>query len=255
MKIYVCVKSVPDTAATIRVVGDKGFDDSVKFIVNPYDEFAIEEAIRLVEKEGGEVVVVTIGKPDAMAAVRSALALGAERAILVTTDQQFSNSADTAAILQKVMEDDGVGDLIFTGKQTIDSVGMQTSYRLAAALGIPVVSDVTEFSVDEGKVWVEREIDGGEKQVIGMAMPCLVAATKGLNEPRYPKLPAMLKAKKKEVKQIALADLGLTPNNATELISMEQVPERSGAKMLGGSVSEAVSELVRILREEEKVIG
>lgn len=254
MKIFVCVKSVPDTAATITVVRNTGFDESVKFLVNPYDEYAIEEAVSLSEKVGGEVVVVTLGKPDAMATVRSALALGAHRAILVTIDQQFFDSSDTANVLRKIMEDDGKGDLVFMGKQAVDSEGMQTGYRLAVGLGIPIASEIKEFSIAGDKVCVEREIGGGEKEVIEMTLPCIVATTKGLNEPRYPKLPAILKAKKKEVKQIALAELGLSQVAATELLSMEPVSERSGAKILGGSTSEAVTELVRVLRKEEKVL-
>lgn len=255
MKIFVCIKNVPDTAANIKVIGGNSFDESVKFIINPYDEYAIEEAARLVEKDGGEVVVVTLGKPTAMATVRSALALGAHRAILVTTDKQFMDSSDTAAVLQKVMQDDGAADLIFTGKQAVDSEAMQTSYRLAAGLGIPVTSDITRLSVEGGRAVVEREIGGGEKEVIEMSMPCVVAATKGLNEPRYPKLPDVMKAKKKEVKQIALTDLGLSLGENTELVSLEPVPERSDARIFGGSVQEAVAELVRVLKEEEKVLA
>ncbi len=255
MKVYVCLKSVPDTAANIRVVGTSGFDDTVKFVINPYDEYALEEAVQLVEKEGGEVVLVTVGKESALATVRSALALGSHRAILVTTDQQFLDSTDTAAILQKVMEDDGPADVIFTGKQAIDSEAMQTAYRLAGGFNIPVASGVTKFSSADGKVFVEREIGGGEKEVIEMTLPCVVAASKGLNQPRYPKLPDVMKAKKKEVKQIALADLGLTLSAGTELVSFEQVPDRSGAKIIEGNVNEAVAELVKILREEEKVLS
>ncbi len=255
MKVFVCVKNVPDTAANIRVVGENSFDESIKFLINPYDEYAIEEAARLVEKEGGEVVLVTVGKENAIKTVRSALALGSHRAILVTTDKQFLDSADTAAILQKVMEDDGPADLIFTGKQAVDSEAMQTAYRLAEGLNIPIASDVTEFSVANDKVSVEREIGGGEREIIEMTMPCVVAASKGLNEPRYPKLPDVMKAKKKEVKQIALADLGLTLTSETKLVTLEQVPDRSGAKILGGSVGEGVAELVKILREDEKVIS
>ncbi len=131
---------------------------------------------------------------------------------------------------------------------------MQTGYRLAAGLGIPIASDIRDFSIDDNKACVEREIGGGEKEIIEMTMPCIIAATKGLNEPRYPKLPDMLKAKKKEVKQIALAELGLTQSDMTELVSMESVPERSGATILDGSVNEAVAELVRVLKKEEKVL-
>lgn len=254
MKVYVCVKNVPDTAANIKVIGTNGFDESVKFLINPYDEYAIEEAVQLVEKEGGEVVLVTVGKESAMATLRSALALGSHRAILVTTDQQFLDSADTAAILGKVIEEDGPADIIFTGRQAVDSEGMQTSYRLAEGLGIPVASDITKCTVGDGRVSVEREIGGGEKEVIEMTMPCVVAASKGLNEPRYPKLPDVMKAKKKEIKQIALADLGLALSSDMELVSLEQAPERSGARMIEGSVNDVVAELVKALKEEEKVI-
>jgi electron transfer flavoprotein beta subunit len=255
MKVYVCVKSVPDTAANIKVIGANGFDDSVKFLINPYDEYALEEAVRLVESEGGEVVLITVGNENAMTTIRSALARGSHRAILVTTDQQFLDSSDTAAILQKVIEDDGPADLIFTGKQAVDSEGMQTAYRLAEGLDIPIASDISEFTFAGDRISVEREIGGGEKEVVEMTRPCIVAASKGLNEPRYPKLPDMIKAKKKEVKQIALADLKLTLSSATEVISLEQVPDRAGAKIIEGNVNEAVAELVRILREEEKVIS
>jgi len=254
MKVYVCVKNVPDTAANIKVIGTNGFDESVKFLINPYDEYAIEEAVQLVEKEGGEVVLVTVGKEGAMATLRSALALGSHRAILVSTDQQFLDSADTAAILGKVIGEDGPADIIFTGKQAVDSEGMQTSYRLAEGLGIPVASDITKCAVGDGRVTVEREIGGGEKEVIEMTMPCVVAASKGLNEPRYPKLPDVMKAKKKEIKQIALADLGLELSSDMELVSLEQAPERSGARMIEGSVNDVVAELVKALKEEEKVI-
>ncbi len=254
MKVFVCVKNVPDTAANIKVLGANSFDEAVKFLINPYDEYAIEEAASLVGKEGGEVVVVTIGKESAMTTVRSALALGAHRAILVTTDQQFIDSADTAKILQKVIEDDGTADLIFTGKQAVDSESMQTSYRLAHGLNIPVVSEVSDFVVENGKVTVEREVGGGEREVFEMTMPCVVAATKGLNEPRYPKLPDVMKAKKKDVKQFSVDDLGLELTADTEILTFEAAPERSEAKIIGGSPAEAVAELVRILKEEDKVL-
>jgi electron transfer flavoprotein beta subunit len=190
-----------------------------------------------------------------MATVRAALALGPTRAILVTTDKQFVDSIDTAAVLQKVIADDGGADLIFTGKQAVDSETMQTSYRLAAGLNMPVAVEITKVSIEGNKAVVEREIGGGEKEVVEMAMPCVIAATKGLNEPRYPKLPDVMKAKKKEVKQIAVADLGISLGGSTEVVALEPVPERSSAKVIGGSVKEAVTELVRVLREEEKVLA
>ncbi len=256
MKICVCLKHVPDTAATIKLSGDAGFEDSeIKFVSNPYDEYGVEEAVSLVEKQGGEVVIVTVGKASAAATIRGAMAMGAHRAILVKTDQQFLDAALTAQALKAAMEKDGLPDLIFTGKGSVDTESFQTQYRLARLLGLPVVNEVTRLSLDGGKALVERETGGGEKQVIEMGLPCVIGATKGLNEPRYPKFPDIMKAKKKQITELTLADLGVDASAGKVIIEkLESVPERSGAKMLQGSVDEQVTELVRILKEDEKVL-
>ena len=256
MKIYVCVKHVPDTAAKITVVDGSGFAETCKFIVNPYDEYAVEEGVQLKNQAGGgEVVIVTVGKESAVNTMRAALALGADRGILVKTDAQFVDSALTAQALKKAVEQDGGADVIFCGRQSIDSEGMQTPYRLAKALDMAVVSDVVELSIGDGQAVAEREIGGGSREVVEMQLPCVIGATRGLNEPRYPKLPDIMKAKKKEIKQIDMADLGLEPASAlTEVFNLEAVPERGQARMMEGSTREAVEELVRILKEEEKVI-
>jgi len=256
MKIFVCVKHVPDTAAKITVVESRGFAETCKFIVNPYDEYAVEEAVRMVEQAGaGEVVIVTVGKEAAVNTMRSALAIGAHRGILVKTEAQFLDSGLTSQALGKVIEQDGGADLIICGKQSIDSEGMQTPFRLAKILDLPVVSDVVALSVGDGKAVVEREIGGGARQVVEMSTPCVIGATRGLNEPRYPKLPDIMKAKKKEIKQIDIADLGLDQAAPlTEIVNLEAVPERGQARILEGSVRESVEQLVRILKEEEKVL-
>ncbi len=256
MKICVCVKHVPDTAATIKIEGDAGFKDSeIKFVVNPYDEYGIEEAVKLAEKNGGEVVIVTVGKPEADATIRSALAMGAERGILVTTDSQFLDATLTAKALKAAMEKDGLPDLIFTGKGSVDSETFQTQYRLAGYLGVPVVNEVSKLTVDGGNAVAELEVGGGDKQVIEMKLPCVIGATKGLNEPRYPKFPDIMKAKKKKIDQMSLADLGIdAAARAVTLEKLEPVPERSGAKMIEGSVEEQVTELIRVLKEDEKVL-
>jgi len=256
MKIFVCVKHVPDTAATIKVAGATGFEDSdVKFISNPYDEYGIEEAVSIVEKEGGEVVILTVGKPEAVSTIRGALAMGAARAILVTTDSQFLDSALTAKALKAAMDQDGLGDIIFTGKGSVDAESFQTQYRLAKSLGLPIVNEVSTLDVNGDKAVVERESGGGEKQVIEMSLPCVVGATKGLNEPRYPKFPDIMKAKKKEIKEMDLSDIGIDVTQGKVTIeNLEPVPERAGAKMLEGSVDDQVTELVRILKEDEKVL-
>jgi len=256
MQVYVCVKHVPDTAAKITVVGGTGFAETCKFIVNPYDEYGIEEAVQQVKQAGsGEVVIVTVGKESALVTMRAALAQGADRGILVKTDSHFLDSALTSQALQKAIEQDGSPDLIFCGKQSIDSEGMQTAFRLAKAFDMPVISDVVELSILDGTATAEREIGGGSREVIDMPLPGVIGATRGLNEPRYPKLPDILKAKKKEVKQIDIAELGLDLSAPqTEIVKLEAVPERGQARMMEGSTREMVEELVKTLKEEEKVL-
>ncbi|MBC2711473.1 MAG: electron transfer flavoprotein subunit beta/FixA family protein [Desulfosarcina sp.] len=256
MQIYVCVKHVPDTAANIKIVGENGFDDAgCKFIANPYDEYAVEQAVQLVEKNGGEVIVVTVGKAVAAATIRAAMAMGAHRGILITVDSQFLDSQTTAQALKVAIEQDGKPDIIFTGKGAVDSEGFQTLYRLAAGMNLPVVNEINKMELGEGKATVGHEIGGGAREVLDVSLPCVLGTTKGLNEPRYPKFPDIMKAKKKEIKQITIADLGISVDGAqSELEKLEKTPDRSGAKMLEGDVRQAVEELVNILKEEEKVI-
>ena len=256
MQIYVCVKHVPDTAANINVVGENGFDDAgCKFIANPYDEYAIEQSVQMTEKHGGEVVVVTVGKPAAAATIRAAMAMGAHRGILVTVDSQFLDSQITARALAAAIGQDGQADIIFTGKGAVDTEGFQTLYRLAAAMNLPVVNEISRMALNDGKAIVGHEIGGGTREVIEVSMPCVLGATKGLNEPRYPKFPDIMKAKKKPIKEFALAELGLSQDSAgCELLKLEKVPERAGARMMNGDVRQAVEALVKILKEEEKVI-
>ncbi len=254
MKVYVCVKHVPDTAANIKVVGKNGFDESVKFIINPYDEYAIEEARKLVEKEGGEVIIVTLGKASAMATIRAALAIGGDRGILIKTEDQFVDSDKTARILMKAIQEDGGADMVFAGKQAADSDGMQTCYRLAANLGIPVVTEVVAFSYNGGKVTAEREAGSGEREIMTIESPCVIGASKGLNEPKYPKLPDIMKAKKKMVAETDASILDDDTPCLVELLSLIPAPERSNAKMIEGSAKEAVDTLVTLLREEARVL-
>ena len=254
MKIFVCVKHVPDTAANIKVVGESGFDESVKFVMNPYDEYAVEEAVKTVQKNGGEVVAVSVGQPNAANTVRSALAVGADRGILVKTDAQLLDSETTALALKTVMDQDGAPDLVFAGKQSVDSEGMQTHYRLAGKLGIPVASEVSAFRMENGKAIVACEVGGGDREVIEMSMPCVIGATKGLNEPRYPKLPDILKAKKKPFVEMELSELGIAVSSASATTKLTQVKERGAAKMLQGSVGDMVADLVNQLKNEDKVL-
>jgi len=255
MQVYVCIKHVPDTAANIKVVGPNSFDESVKFVLNPYDEYAVEEAIQVVKKAGGEVVVVTVGKASALNSIRSALAMGADRGILIKTDEQFLDSYLVSQVLKTAIDQDGHPDLIFTGKQSVDSEGMQTHYRLAAAFEMPIAADVVSFYAENGRATVECELGGSDRAVVELTLPCVIAATKGLNQPRYPKLPDILKAKKKQVKQIDMADLQMPPAIiCAELLELTPVPDRGRAHMLQGSTRKMVEELVHRLKDEEKVL-
>jgi electron transfer flavoprotein beta subunit len=137
----------------------------------------------------------------------------------------------------------------------VDTEGFQTLYRLAAAMNLPVVNEINRMELGGGKATVGREIGGGAREVLEVALPCVLGATKGLNEPRYPKFPDIMKAKKKPIKEVSLSDLGVSADGArSELVKLEKVPERTGAKMMQGDVRQAVEELVRVLKEEEKVI-
>jgi len=255
MRIYVCVKHVPDTAVNIKITGDTGYDDEVKCVPNPYDEYGMEEAVALVEKLGeGEVIAVCVGNQTAVNSLRSVMAMGAHRSILVKTDEQLPDSSLVAKALAKVIDQEGSADLVFTGKQSVDSEGMQTSYHLGAELGIPVATGIVRFSLNDGTAVVQRELDGGARETLSVKTPCVLGATKGLNEPRYPKLPAIMKAKKKEIKEVDMSTLGITDTKAYRIKHLEPVQERSEAKILEGSTEEIVASLVKILKEEEKVI-
>lgn len=256
MRIYACIKHVPDTAANIRPLGGAAFDETVKFIMNPYDEYALEEALRVREREGGsEVVVVTLGRESAAATLRQALAMGADRGILIRRESCFTESLETAHLLFEAIRRDGSPDLIFTGKQSVDTEGMQIPYRLGVLFDMPVVVNAVAFSMASGRVAVEREIEGDFREAVEMAIPCIVGAAKGLNRPRCPTLPDMMKAKKKEVRVLESAELKTDHGvPAVDLIELQTVPDRDRGMILKGDPQAMAEELVRLLREERGVL-
>ena len=256
MKIYICVKHVPDSAAKITITGKDQFDESITFILNPYDEHAVEEAARIKKQVGDcEVIAVSVGKKEAENTLRSALAMGADRAILIRTDDR-TDSILTSRALKAAIEQDGQPDLIFTGKESIDSEGFQTMYRLAAGLDMPVASNVAAFSLEQDRVRVECEMEAGATGVVEMPLPCVIGTGKGLNKPSYPTLPAIMKARKKEVKMIDLESLTIEkPVSKMAILELKPAVEERVSKELKGSPQEAVTELVRILREEAKVLA
>ena len=255
MKIYVCVKHVPDTAAKITIVGDNQIAEKVTFIINPYDENAIEAAAGLKKQVAdAQIIAVTLGKAAAESTLRSALAMGADRGLLIRSDYN-PDSLVTARALKAAIEQDGKPDIIFTGNESIDSEGFQTMFRLGAALKIPVASNVVAFKMEGRFVTAECKMDAGSIGVIRMPLPCIVGAGKALNKPCYPTLPDIMKARKKPIRTITLDSLDLdSPAGSMQVVELRPAVEKRRGKIIGGPPEKAVQELVRLLREEAKVI-
>lgn len=258
MKILVAIKQVPDTATQVKVAGDARSIETagITWIVSPYDEFAVEEALRIKEKRGqGEVVVVTLGPERAKEALRSCLAMGADRAVHVN-DPAF-NEADTlttARALAAVITQEAPG-LVLVGRQAIDDDMGAVGAQVAEVLGWPCAYWIMEEAIDgEGKsVKAARQVEGG-LEVFDIALPAVLAAQKGLNEPRYPTLKGIMGAKKKEIKDMKAGDLGVTPEPQLSIVSLEALPPRAAGRIIEGDVATAVKELVRSLREDAKAI-
>ena len=249
MKILVPIKRVVDYNVKVRPLSDNSNVDlnNVKMAVNPFCEIALEEAVRL--KESGkatEVVAVSVGQTDSQEQLRTALALGADRATLVETDSILEPLA-IAKVLQKIIEDEKP-DLIILGKQAIDGDNNQTGQMLGALLDYPQATNASEVSINDSSITVTREIDGG-LQTLELTVPSIVTTDLRLNEPRYASLPNIMKAKKKELNVIPAADLGIDLGCRTELLSVELPPSREA-----GIIVETVDDLVDKLKNEAKVI-
>jgi electron transfer flavoprotein beta subunit len=259
VKIVACIKQTFDTEAKIAIGGDGQIsDEGVNLIVDPYDEFAVEEAIRTKEKEGGEVVVVTVGGDKAQEALRYCLAMGADRAVLVNDPALAKADSRAVAIaLAKVLSEKEAGfDIIFAGKEAVDDGAAQVPAQLAERLDLPLANVATAFSLADGKATATREIDGGSED-IEFPLPALVGAQKGLNEVRYPSLPGIMKAKRKPLDVLTLGDLGLSADDVAakvEMVSAELPPARQAGQRLTGEVDEVVAKLVQLLKDEAKVI-
>ncbi|MCG6656968.1 electron transfer flavoprotein subunit beta/FixA family protein [Halomonas campisalis] len=249
MKILVAVKRVIDYNVKIRVKPDHSDVDltNVKMAMNPFCEIAVEEAVRLKEKGvATEVVAVTVGPKAAQEQLRTALALGADRAIHVETDERVE-SLGAAKALAKVVEAEQPG-LVILGKQAIDTDNNQTGQMLAALTGLPQGTFASEVAVEGDKLQVTREIDGG-LQTIELTLPAIVTTDLRLNEPRYAKLPDIMKAKKKPMDVKSPSDLGVEVASKVKLLKVEPPAERQGGIKVG-----SVDELVDKLKNEAKVL-
>jgi electron transfer flavoprotein beta subunit len=250
MKVAVLVKQVPDTETKIVTKADKsGIEEAgVKYIMNPYDENAVEEAIKI----GGETTVIAMGPDRVVEVIRTALAMGVQKAIQVDTAGKAYDSFTTAQVLANVVKEGGY-DLIICGKQAIDGDNGQVVQMLAELIGAPQVMLVEKLEIAGDKAKVTRRVGGG-KEIYESKFPLVIGAEKGLNTPRYASLPGIMKAKTKPIdKKSAEALLG----GATQLVQFTNYvlpPERAAGKKIDGEPAAQAAQLVKLLREEAKVI-
>lgn len=249
MKTVVCIKRVPDTETRIKIADDRVAIDSagVKYVISPYDEFAIEAALRLREATGGgEVSALTLGEAAAAEQLRSALAMGADSAVLLQGDTGMDGLAAARALATEL---EGAGaDLILFGMKAADHDQQQVGSMVAELMGLPCVSVVAELEAEGDKLVCHREIEGGQ-EVVEVDLPAVVTVTKGAYEPRYPSLKGIMAAKKKPLEEKA-AEL---PASRVTVKELAYPPERPEGRIVGEG-TEAVPELVRLLRDEAKVL-
>lgn len=248
MKIVVCVSHVPDSATKVKVGSDNKTIDpaGVSYILNPYDEFAIEEALKTKEKIGGEVFVLSVGGDANKETLRKALAMGADEAVLLKHEGEIDSYGVSNALAEEIKN---IGsEIVFFGKQSIDYDNSVTGQLTAELLGYNCVTIAVSLNIDGNKIKAEREIEGG-KEVVESELPIVITAQKGLNEPRYASLKGIMAAKKKVIAEKPAN----VPASLIEVVSMKNPPPKNAGRIIGSDVS-AVPELVRLLKEEAKVI-
>lgn len=258
MRIFVCIKQVPDTETRIKInsAGDQIDEAGIKWIINPYDEFAIEEAIRFKEKHSdARVTAITVGpKARVNNALLTAMAMGADDSIII--DAATTDSLTAAKLMAAAMKKEGPAHAIFTGKLGIDHNANAVGPMLAELLEIPHCSVVGELNIDDANsLKASREVEGGQKETYQLPTPALIAANKGLNKPRFASLPGIMKAKKKPIVTMTADELGV--DIAEPKITMshfELPPERPDCIMIEGDTSAQAQDLVRRLREEARVL-
>lgn len=248
MKIAVCISHVPDTETKVTVAEDgKSLNpQDVSYILSPYDEFAVEEALKFKEEKDAEVVVITVGSDDAKESIKKALAMGADSAVLLKTEKALDTQAIAKELAKEIKSQNA--EIVFFGKQSIDYDNAVMGQLTAAMLEYNCVSVVVDLKIEDSAVTAEREIEGG-KEVVKSELPIVITAQKGLNEPRYPSLKGIMKAKKKPVEEKECED----HPPLVETLEMKKPSAKQPGKIIGEDAS-VVPELVRLLKEEAKVI-
>ncbi|MCY0901425.1 MAG: electron transfer flavoprotein subunit beta/FixA family protein [Firmicutes bacterium] len=255
MNILVCLKQTFDTETKIALQDGSIKEDGVQYVMNPYDEYAVEEAIAIKESGEATVTILTIGPARVEEAVRTALAMGADEAVIVDDPAAFGDEYTAAAVLAAVAKERPY-DLILAGNQAVDDGSGQVAIRMAELLGIPHIGVVTKLTVLGNQVTAERDAEG-DLEIVSAALPVLVTAQQGLNEPRYPSLIGIRKASKKPLTKLTLAELGLTPDAVAPRAQVTETflpPAKGAGRVLQGETVLRVSELVRELRQTSKVL-
>jgi electron transfer flavoprotein beta subunit len=257
MNLYVCIKQVPDTETKIKLNGDSsGIDPAgIKWIMSPNDEFAVEEALRVKEKNAGSTVTVVTAGPDRVVDVlRTALAMGADNAVHVELPET-ADSVFTAKAIAGALKKETAPDLVFFGKEAIDDGAAQVPQLVGAYMGIPSVTVVVGIEYNGNTLKCKREIEGGSFEMVEVSTPAVIAGSKGLNEPRYATLPNIMKAKKKEVKAVKLADIGVSVSDQKiKLKDLQLPPPKQAGKKIEGDAAAQANTLVAALHNEAKVV-
>jgi electron transfer flavoprotein beta subunit len=255
LNIIVLLKQTFDTEEKISIRDGKVIEEGMAFVVNPYDEYALEEALKLKESQGATVTAVTAGPERAEAVLRTALALGVDQAVLIDTESLDGDEHTVAQLLTAFVRQRGF-DLILAGNTSVDNGAGQVALRLAEELDIPHVSSAVRLTIEGSKATAVRDVEGNS-EIVEASLPLLVTAQQGLNEPRYPSLPGIMKAKKKPIERLGAEDLGLSPEELkakTVIVDQFLPPGKAPGKILSGELSEQVKQLAHLLRHEAKVI-
>ncbi|MCI2254363.1 electron transfer flavoprotein subunit beta/FixA family protein [Domibacillus sp. PGB-M46] len=257
MNLYVLMKRTFDTEEKIFISDGSIQEDGAEFIINPYDEYAIEEAIKIRDAHGGEVTVMTVGTDEAQKQLRTALAMGADKAVLINIEEEIGegDAFTTARVLTEYLKNKKA-DLILAGNVTIDGGSGQVGPRVAESLGIVCVSTITKIEINGREVLITRDVEGDTERV-KTTLPLLVTCQQGLNDPRYPSLPGIMKAKKKPLEECGLDDLQLEEGDAapkTKTVEVFMPPQKTAGRILQGELAGQVSELAALLRSEAHVI-
>ena len=258
--IVVLLKQVPATESIIGIADDGVSikSDDIKWVINPYDEFAVEEALRIKEAHGGSVSILSVGSEKTVEAIRTALAMGADKGILINVpDRNVYDGLTTARILSAALKETPF-DIIIAGQRAVDYDNFQVGPATAEFLNIPHISMVIKQEITNGKIKCHRTVENGTV-ILETPLPLLFTTQRGINEPRYASLPGIMKAKKKPIDMKTITDIGLDPETVgkplTKIISLKTPPERKGGIMIeGDSAQSKAAKIVKILHEEAKVL-